>query len=48
MTYQEDCRLSDGILEAITAGGLETLPELIRILFGSMPSIWLRAYYART
>ena len=32
MTYQEDCTLSTEILEAITAGGLETLPELIRIL----------------
>ncbi|MDF1514654.1 MAG: IS256 family transposase [Anaerolineae bacterium] len=32
MTYQEDCTLPSGILEAITAGGLERMPELIRIL----------------
>ena len=32
MTYQGDCTLPKEILEAITAGGLETLPELIRIL----------------
>ena len=32
MTYQEDCTLPTGILEAMTEGGLESLPELIRIL----------------
>ena len=32
MTYQADCTLPAGILEAITAGGLDSLPELIRIL----------------
>ena len=32
MTYQEDCTLPREILEEITAGGLESIPELIRIL----------------
>ena len=32
MTYQADCTLPKEILETITAGGLESLPELIRIL----------------
>ena len=32
MTYQEDCTLPREILETITAGGLDSLPELIRIL----------------
>jgi transposase-like protein len=32
MTYQEDCTLPKGILEAITEEGLEKLPELIRIV----------------
>ena len=32
MTYQKDCTLATEILEAITAEGLENLPELIRIL----------------
>ena len=32
MTYQEDCTLPTEILETITAGGLESIPELIRIL----------------
>ena len=32
MTYQKNCTLPRGILEAMTEGGLESLPELIRIL----------------
>lgn len=32
MTYQEDCTLPRGILETLTANGLEGLPELIRVL----------------
>jgi hypothetical protein len=32
LTYQTDCTLPQEILEAITAGGLESLLELIRIL----------------
>ena len=32
MTYQEDFTLPREILETITAGGLESLPELIRVL----------------
>ncbi len=32
MTYQEDCTIPREILETITAGGLDSLPELIRIL----------------
>jgi putative transposase len=32
MTYQEDCTLPEELLEQIAAGGLEALPELIRIL----------------
>jgi transposase-like protein len=32
MTYQENCTLPQEILEMITAGGLDSLPELIRIL----------------
>lgn len=32
MTYQENCTLPAEILETITAGGLDSLPELIRIL----------------
>jgi transposase-like protein len=32
MTYQADCTLPAEILETITAGGLESLPELIRVL----------------
>ena len=32
MTYQTDCTLPAEILETITAGGLESIPELIRIL----------------
>jgi putative transposase len=32
MTYQADCTLPPEILETITAGGLDSLPELIRIL----------------
>jgi len=32
MTYQEDCTLPEELLEQIAAGGLEVLPELIRIL----------------
>ena len=32
MTYQPDCTLPPEILEEITAGGLESIPELIRIL----------------
>ena len=32
MTYQTDCTLPQEILETITEGGLDSLPELIRIL----------------
>ena len=32
MTYQDHCTLPDEILEQIAAGGMEALPELIRIL----------------
>ena len=32
MTYQEDCTIPREILETMTAGGLESLPELIRVL----------------
>ena len=32
MTYQGDCTIPREILETITAGGLDSLPELIRIL----------------
>ena len=32
MTYQPNCTLPKEILEQITAEGLETLPELIRML----------------
>ena len=32
MTYQENCTLPQEILETITAGGLDSLPELIRVM----------------
>ena len=32
MTYQDNCTIPTEILEEITAGGLESLPELIRIM----------------
>ena len=35
MTYQENCTIPTEILEEITAGGLESLPELIRILMNA-------------
>ena len=32
MTYQKDCTIPQEILETITAGGIDSLPELIRIV----------------
>ncbi len=39
MTYQEDCTIPKGILEAITAEGLENLTELIRILVNAVMKV---------
>ena len=32
MTYRDDCALPTGLLEQLSAQGLESLPEMIRIL----------------
>jgi putative transposase len=35
MTYQSDCTLPDGMLDQIAAGGLDALPEAIRLLINA-------------